>query len=192
MRHQHLINSRRTYKTRFPAGKDIPKTLHVPPSRFRTNFYSKIGIFGFALACAGITHHATIIRFSLFQYVKERLAVSNSAAAKVSIFLKGCSLSLLFFLQSNALPLYKHNFKYSFSAANSTETLSVCLLSGTFRFPAPRSHRVAANGIAAWRQRRLLRTTFQIRTSRRRCAKPLVGCCAFCPALSSRYSIFLF
>ena len=63
-------------------GKDIPKPLHVPPSRFRTVFLTrKIGMFRLASACAGMrliyafnrhttTRHATFIRFSFFSMSK--------------------------------------------------------------------------------------------------------------------------
>jgi hypothetical protein len=43
-------------------GKDIPKILHVPPSRFRRQVFPvKTGLFGFASACAGMRFFALLI-----------------------------------------------------------------------------------------------------------------------------------
>jgi len=49
---------------------------------------------------------------------------------------------------------------------------------------------IAYNGMAAWRQRRHSCTTFQIRTSRRRCAKPLVVCRPLCPLSCAKTDIY--
>ena len=103
MRHQHLINSRRTYKTRYP-GKDIPKTLHVPPSRFRANFFSRNRRIWVRSRLCRYTHHATIIRFSLFQLYQRTYSLADFHSADTNFFC--CKLNRKFSICVRFLPLF--------------------------------------------------------------------------------------